>query len=219
MASNYYKAMLILENNRKRWLRVNPELTEDSGIYCMHRFDENGFKYAYVGQAKKILTRLAQHLTQYEHIDLSLKKHGLYHPNKNPSGWNVDFVLCSEEELDMKEKFYIKLVADKGYQLRNKTSGGQDSGKVGIDNNKASKGYYDGLKQGYKNAIKKVKEYFDKYLIFETKHDPSCYKKGGVYLKEIYKTKFKEFMALLEGENEELQEETQETKELGNIEQ
>ena len=44
--------------------------------------DEEGIKYAYIGQAKHILTRLAQHLTGYQHIDLSIRKHGLY-SNRN----------------------------------------------------------------------------------------------------------------------------------------
>lgn len=39
----------------------------------MVRTDENGFRYAYIGQAVHILTRLAQHLVGYQHIDLSLK--------------------------------------------------------------------------------------------------------------------------------------------------
>lgn len=195
MANNYWRAMIILENNRKRWLKVEPLLTEDSGIYILYRTDENKIKYAYIGQAKHILTRLAQHLTQYQHIDLSLKKHGLYKPD-NPYGWRVATYYCKERELDDLERRYIKLYADNGYQLRNKTSGGQNQGKVGIDENKPNKGYHDGLKQGHKNAIKEVKEYFDKYLDYDIK-EPRLTKSGKpVAIKE---KKLNEFKELLEG--------------------
>lgn len=199
MANNYWRAMAILESNRKRWLKVNPHIPESSGIYILTRVDENEIKYAYVGQAKKILTRLAQHLTQYQHIDLSLKKHGLYDKDKRPYGWAVDYLEYDEDKLDEAERYHIKRLADIGFQLRNKTSGGQDSGKVGIDENKASKGYYDGLAQGRKNAIKEIKEYFDKYLYYATKKDKECFKKDGT-LKEIYVKKYEEFKALLEGD-------------------
>ena len=73
------------QENRRLLLTVNPYLKDSSGIYVFVRKDEN-LKYAYVGQAKRILTRLAQHLDGYElHIDLSLKKHGLFSIH-NPHG-------------------------------------------------------------------------------------------------------------------------------------
>lgn len=130
-----------------------PGCPERSGIYMLTR-EENGFKYGYVGQAKNILGRLADHLNGYQHIDLSLKKHGLYSA-ENPTGWKIDFMRF-DSDLDAQEQYYIKLYADKGYQMRNKTVGGQGQGKTGLDNSKAPKGYYDGLKQGYKNAQRDV---------------------------------------------------------------
>ena len=54
----------------------------------------------------KILTRLAQHMRGYQHIDLSLKKHGLY-SEKNPYRWRVVHTNCPESELDEKEQYYI----------------------------------------------------------------------------------------------------------------
>lgn len=66
----------IESKNRKRLLEVNPSLTDESGIYFLTRTDENGFRYAYIGQAVHILQRLAQHLVGYQHIDLSLKNMG-----------------------------------------------------------------------------------------------------------------------------------------------
>lgn len=167
--SNYKQIFAIEQNNKKRWLKVNPKLTDNSGIYIMQRF-ENGISYAYVGQAKKILTRLAQHLQGYQHIDLSLKKHGLY-SETNRTGWGVTFILCDEEDLDKKEHEYIIKYANAGYQLRNKTSGSQGSEKTKIDDYKNSKGkgYQQGLHNGYLKGIKEIKVFFDKYLDFTIK--------------------------------------------------
>lgn len=202
MASNYWRAKMILENNKKRWLKLNPRLTETSGIYILTRVDENGFKFCYVGQAKHILTRLAQHLSSYQHIDLSLKKHKLYDEVKNPYGWKVEYLMATEDKLNDLEQSEIKHYANLGYQMRNKTIGSQGEGKVGLNENKAPKGYHDGLKQGRINTLKEVKEYFVKYLNAITKYDPECYKKNGE-LKEIYKKKLVEFQELLEGEEDE----------------
>lgn len=205
MANNYWKAKMMLETSKKRWLKVNPNLPNESGIYILTRLDENGFKYAYVGQAVSIINRLAQHLIGYQHIDLSLKKHKLYDKDKNPYGWQVDYFLCLKNELDNYEQEYILRYANMGYQMRNKTIGSQSKGKAGLDDNKASKGYYDGLKQGRKNALKEVKEYFDKYLDYNTKTKPECYKKRKLgelpILKEIYIKKFQEFGELINDES------------------
>lgn len=149
--------------NRKKLLAVNPYLTDNSGIYVFTREDENGFKYAYIGQAKKILTRLIQHLDGYQqHIDLSLKKHGLW-SEQNEHGWFVVANDIDEQNLDELEQRYIKRYADMGYQLRNKTSGSQGKGKTGIADNKPAKGYYDGKKQGRSDVIKELKQ-VTKYL-------------------------------------------------------
>lgn len=195
--NNYYRAKLILESNKKRWLKLNPNLPDSAGIYILTRVDEAGLKYAYIGQAKHILTRLAQHLTQYQHIDLSLKKHKLYSEN-NPYGWKVDYCMTLEMELDEYERKFIREYAEKGYQLRNKTAGGQDVGKLGIDEIRASKGYHDGLKQGYQNCLRDIRVYFDKYLSFEIKKNKESLKKSGEF-KEIFLKKFDEFGALLKG--------------------
>lgn len=170
MAYNWKQVKAIESVNKKKFLELNSELNNDSGIYMLTRIDENGFKYAYIGQAKHILTRLAQHMVGYQHIDLSLKNHGLY-SDKNEYGWNVIHYNCSEEELDNKEQYYIKEYADNGFQLRNKTSGSQGKGKTKINEFKPSKGYQDGLKQGYKNASKEIANLFDKHLDYLKKSD------------------------------------------------
>ena len=132
--------------------------------------EENGIKYAYIGQAKRILTRLAQHLVGYQHIDVSLKKHGLY-SNNNLTGWSVFVLYCDEDQLDKLEREYIAKYANMGYQMRNKTIGGQDEGKSGMDNQKPVRGYMDGLAQGYANAQKEVQHLFKLYLDFKPKNN------------------------------------------------
>ena len=171
MKSNYKniaRAKMIERQNEQRLLTVNPELDNESGIYFLTRVDEQGFRYAYIGQAVHILQRLAGHLVGYQHIDLSLKKHGLYSED-NPYGWKVNFKHYPKSELDEQEQYWIKQYADKGYQLRNKTSGSQGEGKAQIDDYRPAKGYRDGLAQGYKNAVREIKSIIDKHLIVSLK--------------------------------------------------
>lgn len=166
---NYKQRLAIEAKNKKRWLAVNPDLNDKSGIYILTR-EENGFKYAYIGQAKHILTRLAQHLVTFQRIDLSLKAHGLY-SDDNPTGWKVGAINYPIEELDEKEQFYILKYAQYGYQLRNLTSGSQGQGKEKIDDYRPAKGYRDGIKQGYKNASKEISHLFDLHLDYKPKSD------------------------------------------------
>lgn len=162
-------------------LRIAPNVIDESGIYILTRIDENGFKYAYVGQSVHVLTRLAQHLSGYQHIDLSLKKHGLYDAEKRPYGWKIARVIyCPESELDEQEKEYIRKCADAGMQLRNHSSGGQGQGKSGIDSNRPAKGYYDGKKQGYEDCRKQVQTWFEKYLSVGIKDKPNKIKERAL---------------------------------------
>lgn len=156
---------------KQRLLLVNPKLNEQSGIYFLTREDEQGIKYAYIGQAKHILSRLAQHMTGYQHIDLSIRKHGLI-SNNNMCGWNVNFLNFPEKLLDEKEQYYIKNYALGGYQLRNKTSGSQGKGKRQIDEYKPSKTYREGVEQGMKNASRDMARLFEKHLNVSTKNEP-----------------------------------------------
>ena len=152
----------IEQSNKRKLLKAFPYLTDESGIYILRR-EENGFKYAYVGQAKNILTRLAQHLVGYQHIDLSIKKHGLF-SRENLTGWDIGCVKCDIDELDIKEQTYIKAYANAGFQLRNKTAGGQGEGKFEIAETKPRKTYQEGVKQGYEKARKEIARLFDKNL-------------------------------------------------------
>ena len=165
---NIRQAKAIEFQNKKKLLEVNPKLDEKSGIYFLTRTDEDGFKYAYIGQAKHILTRLAQHLVGFQHIDLSLKKHKLY-ADDNPFGWKVNFLHFPESQLNEKEQHYIKEYALNGYQLRNKTSGSQGVGKAQIDDYRPQKGYRDGLEQGRKNLARELNHIIDKHLVVSIK--------------------------------------------------
>ena len=162
------KAKAIEQKNKKKLLEVNHKLDDKSGIYFLTRTDEDGFKYAYIGQAKHILTRLAQHLVGFQHIDLSLKKHKLY-TEDNLHGWKVNFLHFPESQLNEKEQHYIKEYALNGYQLRNKTSGSQGVGKSQIDDYRPQKGYRDGLEQGRKNLARELNHIIDKHLVVSIK--------------------------------------------------
>ena len=169
---NIAKAKMIEKENMRRLLKVNPKLNGKPGIYFLLRTDENGFKFAYIGQARKsILQRLASHLVGFsQHIDLSLRKHKLYSED-NPYGWRVEFLNFPPRMLDEKEKEFIKKYADAGYQLRNVSVGGQgenrDSGQIG--ERKSAKGYYDGLAQGRLNLARELKGIIDKHLVVSLK--------------------------------------------------
>lgn len=58
MNQNFRRAKAIEAKNKKRILEVNPHVDEGSGIYFLTR-TEDGIRYAYIGQAKHLLTRLA----------------------------------------------------------------------------------------------------------------------------------------------------------------
>ena len=171
MAYKNYKQVKAIEyKNRQRLLAVNPGLNNMSGIYFLTREDEDGFKYAYIGQAKDILQRLCSHLIGYQHIDLSLKKWGLY-SKENPYGWKVNYKTFPVSQLDEKEQYYIKMYALNGYQLRNKTSGSQGQGKKQIDEYRPQKGYYAGIKQGKVTLARQLTDIINKHLSITLKEN------------------------------------------------
>ena len=189
----FKQAKAIEQKNKKKLLEINPKLDDRSGIYFLTRIDEDGFNFAYIGQAKRLISRLAQHLVGFQHIDLSLKKHGLYSMDGNPYGWKVDFVHAKESDLDEMEQHYIKQFANAGYQLRNKTSGSQGIGKKQIDEYRPAKGYRDGVQQGKISLARDLKHIIDKHLTVELKPE----KQGNkVSMKALEK-----FNALLDENN------------------
>ena len=171
MGNLNFRQIKAIENaNKGRILKVCPDCPEASGIYFLLR-EENGFKFAYIGKAKHLLSRLAQHLQGYkQHIDRSLKKHGLWSED-NMTGWKVHFLCFPESELNEKEQHFIRKYAAAGYQLRNVESGG-NLGKTDIGERKESRGYYDGLEAGYNRARKEIAHLFDLHLDCSTKRNP-----------------------------------------------
>lgn len=180
--------------NKKKLLKLFPTLTEDSGIYILYRF-EDGIKYAYVGQAKHLLTRLADHLKclgkNVQWIDKSLKTHGLYSEQK-ATGWRVTTHKYPLDELDEKEQFFIKECQRAGYQMRNMTAGGQGEGKVRIAEFKPAKGYYDGLKQGRENLRKELAHIVNTYLNIELKKDGKIAQRMLAKFQDLLKKQEKE---------------------------
>lgn len=190
---NLRKAKAIEQKNWKRILSVNPNIDNGSGIYFLTRTDEDGFRYAYIGQAVNIGTRLCQHLVGYQHIDLSMKKHGLY-ATDNIYGWKIGFLHFPKEQLDEKEQYYIRQYAVNGYQLRNKTGGSQGAGKRQIDEYKPSKGYHDGLKQGRLNLARELSNIAEKHLDISLKAE----KQGN----KVSQKQFEKFMSLINEGND-----------------
>lgn len=188
---NYKQIYAIKKANQERILKVCPNCPNTSGIYFLLR-EEDGFKYAYIGQAVRLRERLGSHLSGYQHIDLSIKKHGLW-SEENPTGYKVHFLEFAENLLDEMEQKYIKQYANAGYQMRNSTAGSQGKGKHGLDNQKPSRSYYDGLEQGRKNTQRFIADLFAKHLDYKSKKEPpNAYQKRAM-------EKFKDF---LEGDNE-----------------
>ena len=190
MAPNYRQIMAIKAQNEKRILKVCPDAKKKSGIYCFYRINEQGFKFAYIGLAtRSVLTRLAEHLSGYnQHIDLSIRKYGLYDEETNPFGYKITVLCyCPEEECNEKEQYYIKQYADEGWQLRNVTGGSQGEGKFNLNEGKSPKGYREGLSKGYENARKDVAKLFEKNLTY------SINGKDGKLKQRAYE-KFTEFL-------------------------
>ena len=192
---NIAKAKAIEQENKKRLLKINPQLNDESGIYILTREDENGFRFAYIGQAMHILSRLANHMVGYkQHIDLSLRKHKLY-SESNPHGWKVEHMNVPLDQLDEQEKYYIKFYAENGYQLRNVSLGGQgenrSSGTIG--GRKQPRNYLEGIQQGKKSLAKELSSIAEKHLTIAVKPE-----KQGNKVSERQRDKF---MELISAEN------------------
>ena len=173
---NYRQLYAIKKKNKESILKVCPNCPETSGIYFLLR-EEDGFKYAYIGQSVNILQRLADHLQGYQHIDLSIKKHGLW-SEENQTGWVIHFLEFPKEQLDEKEQYYIKKYANAGYQLRNVTGGSQGKGKKSLGNAKQPKTYTEGVVQGEKNMARQIKHIIDTHLVISLKKETKISKKA-----------------------------------------
>lgn len=183
---NYKQIYAIKAKNEKQILYHNPNVPKRSGIYFLLR-EENGFKFAYIGQAVNLLSRLASHLSGYQHIDLSIKKHGLW-SEENLTGYKIFFLEFPSSELNEKEMYYIRKYANAGYQLRNSTSGSQGKGKNGLDNQKQPRTYTEGKAEGKKQLAREIRHLFDLHLDYMPKKTPPT------KLQEKAMQKFKDFL-------------------------
>lgn len=184
-----YKALREKERQREiEILRLCPHAKHQSGIYMFFRESEQGFKFAYIGQAtRSVLGRMAQHLNGYEtRIDLSIRKYGLWHETDNPYGFKAGVVCyCDKDECDEKEQYFIKACADKGYQLLNVTTGSQGKGKTALTVNRPQKKTYrQGIEYGQKVLAKELLEIVNKYLVISLKNENKNSKKA---LEKFYK--------------------------------
>lgn len=188
-----YRQRIKIQNSYKKKIQdMLPDLENTSGIYIFTR-NEDDKKKAYIGQAKHLINRLVDHCMRYEqHIDKSLKKHGLYSKN-NIDGWQISYLYCTVWQLDIQEKYMIKRYKNLGYELYNITGGGQGKGKVDIAerNNTKLKSYANGKVIGETKLMEKIKTFFDKYLDFTIKGKPT----------KIKERKYNEFKDLI-GDNE-----------------
>lgn len=174
----------------KKIKKVCPKITNYSGIYFYTREKEEGGRAFYIGKSVHLLDRCISHDMSYkQRIDKSLKSRG-YYSKENPYGWKLNVMFFPEHLLDEKEAYYIDLYRKQVGECYNVESGGT-LGKEIIGERKPPKGYRDGLSQGFKNAKKEVKIFFDKYLDFIIKGDSNKTKER----------KFNEFKEWLEGDN------------------
>lgn len=195
MPINYKNVFEKREENKGKVLELCPNAPEKSGIYLFWRKDENDIHHGYVGQAtKSLLQRLSEHLSGYQHIDLSIKKYGLYDRWKNPHGYHIAVIEeCAPEFCDEREQYWIKYYAQKGMQMKNATIGSQGKGKANFDAGKSTKGYREGVAYGRKALANELRH------IIETHNFTITPKKDN----KITQKALEKFWALLGKDSEE----------------
>ena len=150
-----------------------------------------GIRHAYVRLTYHLLTRLAQHLANYQYIDNSIRKYGLY-SDKNPYGYKVNFLHFPETELEAKERYYITQYSLQGYQMKNRDTGG-GAGKQELGERKQPKGYRDGILQGKKTLARELSSIINKHLTVRKKKE----KQGN----KVSQRQLEKFNELLKEEN------------------
>ena len=189
----------ILNDKKKIIKAICPEITEVAGIYCFYRINEHGENCCYIGQAKNLLNRTAQHLIdKKQHIDKSIYKHKLY-SETNPHGWKLKVLEKTIfGGLDLAEQFYINVYFKKNWKLYNVTGGGQfdKKGDIGERQQTKLKSYKNGKDLGYEKARDYVNTMFDKYLYYSIKGNTNK-------IKERKLSEFKEWLEVQNGEDKE----------------
>ena len=188
MSVNYRKIYAMKAEREKHIKAICPCIPYSSGIYAFYRTDEAGIRRAYVGQAVNLCERCASHLAEYDHIALSLKKHGFY-SDDNPYGWKLAFKTCPKSDLDEREVATIKSFADDGFQMYNITAGSQSAGKLVTGQYKPPKNYRQGIQAGKLSLARELSSIAEKHLKIEIREDK---KNNKVSQKQF--EKFKELM-------------------------
>lgn len=191
--ADWKKIYAMKAEREKKIKQICPEISNVSGIYLFYRVDEAGIRRGYCGQAVRLLERTSSHLAEYDHIALSLKKHG-FKSKDNPHGWSLHFLTCGISELDEKEVEYIKKCSDSGIQMYNITAGSQGQGKMVTGVMKPGKGYRDGLAQGRINLARELSNIADKHLVISLKPEKQN--------NSVSQRQFVRFMELLHGEKD-----------------
>lgn len=175
MTVNYRQVFAEQNEIIKKINQLHPDMGHKSGIYFYLRTDETGKKFAYIGKALDLIKRTASHFRGWNQcIDGSLKKRGLWSEN-NPYGWKLHFIHFPENELNERESYFIDKYKNAGYEMYNIESGG-DVDTEDINERKPSRGYHDGLKQGYENARKEVAHWFELHLDYSIRGNPTLNK-------------------------------------------
>ena len=169
MTTNYRQIFARRRACEDRIRKACPGIPHRSGIYVFYRMDESQIRRGYIGQARDLCSRCASHLLEYDHIALSLKRHGFFFEG-NPYGWKLVYKECPERDLNKNEVATIKSCADKGIQCYNLTTGSQGTGKK-VDTYKTPKTYMQGVERGYIKASKEISHLFDLHLKVSKKSD------------------------------------------------
>lgn len=167
---NYKQIYAKKAERENRIKKICPDIPYSSGIYVFYRTDEAGIRRAYCGQAVNLCDRCASHLAEYDHIALSLKKHGFYKED-NPHGWKLQFKTCHKNELDEREVATIKQFADAGFQMYNVTAGSQGAGKKVTGDYKPPKTYRQGIQAGKKTLARELSQIISKHLTIRLKEE------------------------------------------------
>lgn len=189
--TNYKQIYAMKTERENRIKKICPNIPYSSGIYVFWRIDEAGIRRAYCGQAVKLCERCASHLAEYDHIALSLKKHGFYN-KENPNGWKLWFETCDANELDEKEVERIKQLADSGFQMYNVTAGSQSKGRLVTGQYKPPKTYHQGIQAGKKSLAKQLSDIIQKHLTVSIREE----KRGN----KVSEKMLEKFWELLKGE-------------------
>ena len=160
------KRKAIEKDMHNKLVQMGYNIPKSSGIYIFTRSEV----FAYIGQAKDLERRIIDHILNYDQrIDISLKKRGIYDKNTNEGEWCLSYIPCDISELDSMERQYISAYQKNGVALYNITSGGQDAGKVDINQRKSAKTYKQGVEYGKEQERKKIMQFFEKYLDYSIK--------------------------------------------------